>query len=377
MKKVLFLYKYLPQYRVAFFQQLKETLFKHNIELQLIYGKSKNIDVLRKDEVDIEWAKFIPNRSFKLGKTELIWQPCLRHLKDNDLVIVQPENKLILTYYLAFTRNFSKNKLGFWGHGRNMQADINSLRNRFQRLFLKRCDHWFAYTNGVKKYLLEKNYPENRITVTNNAIDTVSLRKYYSEINNTELTELKKLLGINGSKTGIYCGGMYPAKRLDFIIETCYKVKNEIPDFHMIFIGSGIDSYKAQEVSNSNDWIHYVGPKFGKDHVKYFKISSVQIMPGVVGLGILDSFAMETPIITTNIPFHGPEIDYLESGNNGILTNDNLDDYSNSVIEVLKTEKYLELIEGCKLSAEKYTVERMVENFKNGILSILNNVKST
>lgn len=48
-----------------------------------------------------------------------------------------------------------------------------------------------------------------------------------------------------------------------------------------------------------------------------------------------------------------------------------LPDYSNSVIEVLKTEKYVELIEGCKLSAEKYTVESMVENFKNGVLSCL------
>ena len=85
---------------------------------------------------------------------------------------------------------------------------------------------------------------------------------------------------------------------------------------------------------------------------------------------------METPIITTNFPFHSPEIDYLESGINGLITNDNLEDYSNSVIEVLKTEKYLELIKCCKLSADKYTVESMVDNFKNGILSILNNVES-
>ena len=100
------------------------------------------------------------------------------------------------------------------------------------------------------------------------------------------------------------------------------------------------------------------------------------MMPGVVGLGILDSFALETPLITTLNPFHGPEIEYLENGINGIISNDNINDYSNSIIEVLKTEKYLELKEACKLSAEKYNVETMVKNFKNGILSVLNNEKS-
>lgn len=377
MKKILFIYKYLPQYRLDFFQQLRKVLLKQNIEMQLIYGKSNNINILRKDEIDIEWAKFIPNRSFKLGSIELVWQPCLRHLKDIDLVILQPESKLILTYYLAFARNFSKYKLGFWGHGRNMQAAINSPRNKFQRLFFQRkCDHWFTYTAGGEKYLQEINYPEKRITVINNAIDTVSLRRNYAEINDPELNELKELLGINTVRTGIFCGAMYPDKKLDFLIETCHRVKNKIPDFHMILIGSGIDSCKAHEASNSNNWIHYVGSKFGIDRIKYFKISSIQIMPGVVGLGILDSFALETPIITTNNPFHGPEIEYLENEINGIMTSDNIDDYSTSVIEVLNTGKYLELIEGCKLSAERYTVESMVENFKNGILKSLNNEKN-
>jgi L-malate glycosyltransferase len=357
---------------VDFFQKLKTVLLNYNIELNLVYGKSKLRNAANEDVVDIDWAQSVKNRILKLGKNEIIWQSCLNHIKDKDLVIIQPEIKLIITFYLIIARHFSKFKLGFWGHGRNMQADINTLPNRFQRLFLKKCDRWFAYTIGVKNYLLNNNYPENKITVTQNAIDTLSLRKYYSEITDAELNQLKNQLGIQGSKTGIYCGRMYPDKRLDFIIETCIRVKKHIPDFHMIFVGAGIDAYQAQETSKTYDWIHYVGPKFGKEQVKYFKLSSVQLMPGLVGLGILDSFATETPIITTNFPYHSPEIDYLENGINGIMTNNNIDDYSNSVVQVLKNDEYLKLRDGCKLAAEKYTVERMVDNFKNGILLCLN-----
>jgi L-malate glycosyltransferase len=371
MKKILIIYKFLPQYRREFFNQLKIELAKHRIELELIYGKNTNSDALKRDEVDIEWAKFIPNRRLTIGKTELLWQPCLKYLKDKDMVIVENGNRLIINYYLLISKRFYKYKLAFWGHGRNLGEDIGSFRNRFKFFFMNKCDWWFGYTKGTKSILLANKYPENKITVVQNAIDTLSLRKYYSDINNCEINDLKDQLGIKNFKTGIYCGAMYPGKNLDFILETCLRVKKEIPEFNMIFIGSGIESYKVLEASKSYDWIHYVGSKFGKECVKYFKISLIQLMPYYVGLGMLDSFAMETPMITTSNPFHGPEIEYLENRINCIVTNDNLDDYSQTVIDTLKTKKYVDLIEGCKLSTEVYTLETMVENFKNGVLSCL------
>jgi L-malate glycosyltransferase len=373
MKRVLIIYKFLPQYRYEFFQGLKKELEKSGVQLELIYGKLNNADALKKDEVDIDWARYIPNRTIQIGKTQLIWQPLTKYLGAFDLVIVEQANKLLLNYYLIFARHFSKYKFANWGHGRNMQDDIKSLRNRFKFLYLNKCDWWFAYTVGVKQMLIEQGFPGEKITVVQNAIDTVSLRKFYAEITDQESEQLKKELGIEGSKVAIYCGGMYAEKRLDFMIETCKLVKKQIPDFHMIFVGSGQDSYKAQEASEKYDWIHYVGSKFGKDKVRYFKISSIQLMPGLVGLGILDSFALETPIITTQYPFHSPEIEYLENGVTGLITDDSFEKYTESVIDVLKTEKYISMIAACKKSAEIYTVETMVENFKNGVLKCLDN----
>lgn len=375
MKKVVILNIILPQYRTDFFNLLKEVLLKDNIELEIIYGKEKSVNSLKKDEVDIEWAKYIPNKTIKIGKAKLIWQSCLSDIKDADLVIVENANKLLLNYYLIFTRRFSKYKFAFWGHGRNLQDHINSLPNKFKYLFLNKCDWWFGYTNLTKKILLSKNYPLNRITVVQNAIDTSGLKKYYSEIKDAELIDLQNELGINGSVNAVYCGALYPEKNFDFILETCYRVKREIPNFHMIFMGSGIESEKIIAASRSHNWIHYVGSKFGNDRVKYFKISKVQLMPYYLGLGIVDSFALETPIITTSNSFHGPEIDYLDNGKNGIITTDNIEDYSLKVVEALKNDSYLKLIDGCKSSAEKITLEMMVDNFKEGVLSCLNTPK--
>jgi L-malate glycosyltransferase len=372
MKKVLIIYKFLPQYRLEFFQQLKIELNKVGIELELVYGKLKNTDSLKKDEVDIDWAYFVPNKIIRFGKTELLWQPCLAHTKNKDLIIVEQANKLLINYYFSFARHFKPFKFAFWGHGRNLQEQASSIRNKFKYKFLGYCDWWFAYTEGVKRMLQSFQYPGDKITVVQNAIDTKSLIRYYHEIPDSEIDELKKLWNITGDHVGIYCGGMYMEKRLDFILEACQIIKKSVPDFHMVFVGSGINSNYLTEAEKRLDYIHYVGPKFGKERVKYFKVSSVQLMPGVVGLGILDSFALQSPIITTELPFHGPEIEYLENGVNGIITPNDINVYTQTVIDILLNKKYLSLIEGCVRSADVYTIENMVTNFKNGILKCLN-----
>ncbi len=215
-----------------------------------------------------------------------------------------------------------------------MQKSPNSWENKLHNLYLKKCDRWFAYTSDVEKYLLNHNYPKNKITNVQNAIDTVGLKESYDKIKVSEIKELKTTLNIKGNKVAIFCGAMYAEKRISFILECCDRIKASIPDFHMIFIGAGIESCKVKMAAELKDWIHYVGPKFGKERLIYFKISSIQLMPQSVGLAILDSFALQTPIVTTNCPYHGPEIAYLENGINGVITNDTMVDYSNEIIKL-------------------------------------------
>jgi glycosyltransferase involved in cell wall biosynthesis len=371
MKKVFIIYKFLPKYRVDFYQLLKKELFNYNIDLQLIYGQSNKTDALKGDETVIEWAQFVPNKRYYLGKTELLWQPCLKYLKGADLIIVQTENRLLLNYWLMIARRLSKLKVAFWGHVYNMQDDVNSLRNKIKLKTLYQTDWWFAYTNGVKQFLADRGFPANKITAVQNAIDTIGLKKYYAGITETETDVLKRKLGISGSNVGIYCGGMYPDKHLDFILECCHRIKAAVPDFHMLFIGAGVEAEKVKAAANEAEWIHYAGPKFGMDRVIYFKIASVQIMPGLVGLSILDSMAMESPIITAEHPYHSPEIEYLENGKTGLITKFDTLAYSEAVIDLLKTQKYLAFAEAGKLASERYTVEHMVSNFAGGIRKCL------
>lgn len=376
MKKILILYRFLPQYRVDFFNLLREALLKENIELELVYGKLKGEVSKKNDEVDVNWGTYIPNKFIKLGRLELILQPAFKQVKNANLIIVEQANKLLFNYYLMFLRKFSKKKIAFWGHGINLQDNPNSFGNKFKKLYSKQCDWWFAYTKNVCNTIKSIGYPEEKITIVQNAIDTKFLQKEYDNISEEEIIKLKTELDIGNGPIGLYCGGMYKEKRLDFILNACKKIKKEISNFEMIFIGAGVEDYKIKEAAASQKWIHYFGTKFSAEKVPFFKMADVFLMPDAVGLAILDSFSFQTPIITTKGDYHGPEIEYLEDGINGIMTENTLDSYCQNIITLLKDENKLkELKNGCINSVEKYTIENMVNNFIDGILKVIKSNK--
>jgi len=97
-----------------------------------------------------------------------------------------------------------------------------------------------------------------------------------------------------------------------------------------------------------------------------------------VGLGILDSFALGIPMVTTDCKIHSPEIAYLESGRNGIMTSDNLEAYVVAVESLLRDDQLRkQMASTCIEDAQRYSLENMVSNFREGILKALNSPPKT
>jgi glycosyltransferase involved in cell wall biosynthesis len=83
------------------------------------------------------------------------------------------------------------------------------------------------------------------------------------------------ITGLTSEHIGLYCGGLYSDKRIDFLLTACDKIKAEIPDFECIIIGDGQDSKKVLAATASRTWLHYTGPLFGTERVPYFLLSRV------------------------------------------------------------------------------------------------------
>ena len=263
-------------------------------------------------------------------------------------------------------------KVAYWGHGINHQEDIATISNRIKALLIRRCDWWFAYTENVKKFLVSKDYPGSKITVCQNTLDINSMIGHFKSIDNDEIFYAKKVLKIDSDRIAIYSGALYPEKNIEFLLKACILMKKRIKDFHILILGAGPDQKIVEIYASENDWIHYLGARFGREKALFFSISTLLLNPGLVGLITIDSFAYETPLITTTYPYHSPEIEYIENDSNGVITSYNIKEYASKVVDLFESKEIIEkLKKGCVNSQKKYTMERMISNFEVGIKSCL------
>ena len=373
MKTVTIIQRGISKYRLSFYDALKKELTAQGIRLTLVHGHFSQFDQLSKDCATVPWAIIIKNRVFKVFGKEVYWQPALSLAIGSDLVIVEQANRLIINPILLALRKIFGFKLAFWGHGKNYQSTSpRGLLERYKRAYSNKADWCFAYTDLSAEVLRETGFPPEKITVVQNTVETDVLKAALAAVTPTQLNALKKELGLQSDRICLYCGSMYPDKKLDFLLESCVAIRAKIPDFEMIFIGSGPDQHMVESAACQYSWVHYVGPKFGAERVPYFMLSKALLMPGLVGLVIVDSFVTCLPMFTTDTPIHSPEIAYLIQGVNGVMTPYAVETYSRAVAEYLKDEAMqVALQEGCRRSATIYTLENMVGNFTQGIKKCL------
>jgi glycosyltransferase involved in cell wall biosynthesis len=366
----------LHQYRRKFYNLLRQRLNQEGINLVLIYGQPSTADHSKQDAVHLEWAQYIPSKIWRLGNKNLYWQPVLKQLQNADLVIVEQASKLLINYILVCLNRLKLMRVAFWGHGKNFQASTTSkLAERLKIIMSRQVHWWFAYNDLSAQIVTNLGFDPERITSTLNAIDTQALVRAYHDLQPNTLACIRDKLQLNSDHICLFIGGMYPEKRLPFLLDAIHAIRARVPDFQILFIGAGTDADLVATAAQAHPWIHYLGAVFGDQKVPYFAISKLLLMPGQVGLAILDAFALETPLVTTNAALHAPEIHYLENNLNGIMVDDWEDPcvYARAVIDLLRNEtKRQALMDGCRLAQKIYTLEGMVENFTSGILQAIN-----
>ena len=359
---------FVSDYRISFLNHLRSYLQQRNIDLQLYYGT--------KVAGNITGA--VPDFGTITAIHEfyrIVWQRGFRRTADCDLIIVPQQSRQLLLYLQWIRSLITGQRIVLWGHGKNFQGlDPEVPAERVKRGISKHVDWWLAYNEMSADVVSDLGYPRARITLTMNAIDTRKLTRIRADLTSHEIDKLRDKLGIYSSNVAVYTGGLYSEKRLGFLMNSAARIRRETPDFELIIIGKGPDSKIVEEAAARVDWIHYVGPKNDLEKVPYWAISKLLLMPGAVGLVVLDSFALGIPMVTTSVGTHGPEIDYLRDGVTGTIVHewDNAESYAIAVANLLRDDSLrIKMAENCLCAAEDYTVEKMAELFANGICSAL------
>ncbi|CAA0081621.1 Uncharacterised protein [BD1-7 clade bacterium] len=374
-KQVLIIQEVIKQYRVPFFNQLHQRLADQDIQLTVAYSAPNAINRAKADNADLptSYGVIVLKREAFSGK--LVYQHLTKQVCKADLVIAEQANKHLINYPLLLLNQWGTKKFAFWGHGRNLQAQQLTFKDKLKKRLLRLPSWWFAYTQSTVDYLAAEGFSKQRITNVENSIDMSDFKRELNTVTHDEVAQFRQELAISDTaKIGLFCGSMYAEKQLPLLFDSLREIFASTDDFHCLFIGAGEDADTVDEFCQSHPHAHYLGPRFGHEKAIAFTSADIALNPGLVGLGILDCFAAGIPMLTTDYPNHSPEIDYLDNGKNGVMTPMSSAAFAKAIREVLQTPGTLkQLQENAKQSSAHYSIERMAENFTDGIVAALAN----
>lgn len=368
-RNVVFVERHMAHFRVALYEGLRDALRRDGVSMFLAVGDPTSLERSKHDSDEVDWAERLQTRYLLGGK--VCWMPVHANLGPGDLLVLEHENKLVWNFWELYKPRAYK--VAFWGHGRNMQSTRpNGPSERLKRYTTQRADWYFAYTEESRRTLHNIGFPDRRITVFNNAIDTRQLAIDRRSIGEGEHAALAATLGLTGKPVGLFLGSLYALKGLDLCLKAAMAVRQRVPDFQWLVVGDGPDRQKVEAMAREHAWVHWVGAKRDREKALHAGLADVLMIPGAVGLVALDSLVLGLPIVTMRANAHGPEMEYLTHGEDAIITDDGVDAYADALSQLLLDPPRLRSMQqACLARAEQYTMESMVERVRQGVLSAM------
>ncbi|MGH1489331.1 MAG: glycosyltransferase [Acidimicrobiales bacterium] len=386
---VAFAMEWVPQYRAAFYEQLRDDLAERGIEMRLIHGDPPASRKKRNDAKVLDWATYVPNRLWTVKGLEITAQPVLKHLRGADLVVLQQETGLVLNYIMMAWSRVGGPRVAVWGHGHNFNPlEASGVAERVKRTVTKWSDWAFAYTEQSAGVFRDIGMDPQHITVVQNSLDIAPLQAALSksasavtdpdllsedEQPSPEIAALTASLATEDKRVAWIVSALDRWKRVPFLIEILDRCAERIDGFAFVALGAGDQAHLLVEAAETRPWLHALGARFGADKAAIAALPSVTIHPGLAGLHVIETFATGSPMVTADIDYHSHEVSYLDDGNSVMLPADaSADDFA-AAVERLMTdpEELARLQAGCAAAAEVFTLQAMVGNFADGIADAL------
>lgn len=364
--RVLIMQRRLTGYRVPLFEALRTALPAAGFELRLAVGQGTESERTRDDGATLPWAQPLATR-YALSD-RLCWSGLAPALHGMDFVVLPQENKLIAQWPLLLRRQ--PFRVALWGHGTDLLASAaGAPAQAFKRVLLRRADWCFAYTERSAR-VMRRDQPETRITVLNNSVDTAALRRDLAQARELDRAALRRSLGLRAGPLVLFLGSLYLDKRLDLVIDAMRRVRQQLPQVQLAIAGAGPLAPWVAAHCSGLDWVHRPGAVFGLDKARWLAAADLMLNPGLVGLGVLDAFVAELPLIGCDHPAQMPEFEYLQHGHNGWLVPREAQALAAAMQQLLNdAPRVARLREGCRRSAERLTLDTMVQRFVAGLVA--------
>ena len=307
----------LPKYRIPVFRELAS---RPGIDLAVVYAPNS-----RHVNAEPDGFEAIPR--------EVRWLPGGFMWHDAQLEICDPARADVVSLswnsrFLSLgpaLRRARRAGIGsvVWGHGFSKKQ--GALRGAMRRRLAGRADAAQFYTPGAAEAFVAEGFPRERTFVALNAIDQSPVRAARAALDAdpARLGAFRERLGLAGGPVLLFVSRLEPLNRLDLLLEAAARLRDDHPGLRVLVVGDGADRARLEEITDRlalRDAVHFAGAVYGEDELApYFASATAYVYPAHIGLSLLHAFGYALPVITDDGPMHGPEIEALTDGENGLV----------------------------------------------------------
>ena len=235
---------------------------------------------------------------------------------------------------------------------------IEKMTPLYLHTFLKHCHFIFAPTQGMKDYLVEtcKVYPE-RIGILPTGIEASNF-----QVEEEKIPEIRKKYQAENIPLLLTVSRMAQEKNIEFLLKSLVIFKQRYgKPFRMLMVGDGNDRETYERLSAKlglEREVFFTGKISNQDVAAYFAAADVFCFASKTetqGIVILEAFAGNTPVVA--VEASGVK-DLVKSGLNGILTEENPEQFAGELYLLLQTEAIRErMAKSAFLTALSYREE--------------------
>ena len=230
---------------------------------------------------------------------------------------------------------------------------------RYERHILDKYDLVSVPTRSKKDLLRAQRFKEPIICLTNGISDL-----YFKDVKENGIRDKYNL---DSKKILLYASRLSPEKHQLSIIKTFRKIQKEVPDTHLVLVGSdGPSSPHVKKLikrKHYEDIVTYLGRVPFVDLLKLYNTADLACLWSWVeaeGLVLIEAMAQGTPCIGANATGIS---NVIRHGKTGYLAND-LQDFENKVVTLFKDDDLrAEMAINSKIFAQNYKISQVAKTW--------------
>lgn len=323
----------IPSYRVPVFNRLARL---ENVELTVFYSRSskamlqenlksaKVIEGFQHSEIGL-WELGANSYQFGMLWRVLIGRP--------DVVISGNADCLDRLALLVLCKLLGIRVLWFQGGVPfTDEKKINDYANRGRlnrwlgkynpkRWLMLKADGLIAYSEHAKNYFKMLGFPDNKLWVAPNSMNTEALDSYRQDwlLRDDELQSERRRFSPQGQKVLFLLGRLNKERKVDVLLQALVQLQAKGYALALVIVGDGGERpcLEAMVGQLGLQNVYFEGAIYDeKDLSKYFLVSDIFVTPGVSSLAIKMAMFFGRPVVTVD---YGLEVHDVKEGVNGFV----------------------------------------------------------